>query len=155
MAKNEHDLGKLLDLLEANVDTYQVSELGSTTDDIDIEPVANAQGVKVIFGSITSSIDRLDDELTKSLQHTDPHSTEYVERLKDESTIYNLIVRGQAYVESITPEDVKYKSEQLARIVLRLEHIYYKPKQLIKANEEEAWRNIEYNSSIVSKRFFS
>ena len=33
----------------------------------------------------------------------------------------------------------------------RLEHIYYKPKQLIKANEEEAWRNIEYNSSIVSK----
>ena len=100
--KNEQDLGKLLDLLEANVDTYQVSELGSTTDDIDIEPVANAQGVKVIFGSITSSIDRLDDELTKSLQHTDPHSTEYVERLKDESTIYNLIVRGQAYVESIT-----------------------------------------------------
>ena len=150
--KNEHDLGKLLDLLEANVDTYQVSELGSTTDDIDIEPVANAQSVKVIFGSITSSIDRLDDELTKSLQHTDPHSIEYVERLKDESTIYNLIVRGQAYVESITPEDVKYKSEQLARIVLRrLEHIYYKPKQLIKANEEEAWRNIEYNSSIVSK----
>ena len=72
--------------------------------------------------------------------------------MKDESTIYNLIVRGQAYVESITPEDVKYKSEQLARIVLRrLEHIYYKPKQLIKANEEEAWRNIEYNSSIVSK----
>ena len=57
--KNEQDLGKLLDLLEANVDTYQVSELGSTTDDIDIEPVANAQGVKVIFGSITSSIDRL------------------------------------------------------------------------------------------------
>ena len=63
-----------------------------------------------------------------------------------------MIVRGQTYVESITPEDIKYKSEQLARIVLRrLEHIYYKPKQLIKANEEEAWRNIKYSSYIVSK----
>lgn len=150
--KNEEDLGKLLDLLEANIDKYQVSELGTTTDDIDIEPVANANGVKVLFGSITSSIDRLDDEFTKSLQNTDPHSTDYVERLKDETTIYNLIVRGQVYVESITPKEFVHQSEQLARIVLRrLEHVYYKPNQLIKANEEEAWKHIKGDSSIVAK----
>lgn len=150
--KNEQDLGKLLDLLEANVDKYQVSELGVTTDDIDIEPVANANGVKVLFGSITSSIDRLDDEFTKSLQNTDPHSIEYVERLKDETTIYNLIVRGQVYVEAITPKESVHQSQQLARIVLRrLEHVYYKPNQLIKANEEEAWKHIKNDSSIVTK----
>ncbi|KAL6451889.1 NIP1 Eukaryotic translation initiation factor 3 subunit C [Candida maltosa Xu316] len=150
--KNEQDLGRLLDLLEANVSKYQVSELGTTTDDIDIEPTPNAEGVKVIFGSITSSIDRLDDEFTKSLQNTDPHSTDYVERLKDETTIYNLIVRGQAYIESITPKDLEYKSEQLARIILRrLEHIYYKPNQLIEANEEEAWKHIKKDSYVAAK----
>ncbi|KAI5949179.1 NIP1 [Candida theae] len=129
--KNCDDIHKLLDILFATKE-YQVSETGQTTDEIDIEPTP-VDGVKVIFGSITSLIDRLDDEFTKSLQNTDPHSLDYIERLKDESRIYNLIVRGQSYVESINPS---LDSEQLARIVLRrLEHIYYKPTQLIQGNE--------------------
>ncbi|KAK6454828.1 eukaryotic translation initiation factor 3 subunit C [Scheffersomyces xylosifermentans] len=150
--KNEADLNSLLEVLETHKSTYQLSELGSTTDDIDIEPTPNAEGVKVIFGSITSLIDRLDDEFTRSLQNTDPHSTDYVERLKDESSIYTLIVRAQSYIEDITPEQSKYSVEQLARIVVRrLEHIYYKPDQLIIANEAEAWKNIKGDSTIVSK----
>ncbi|KAI5970054.1 NIP1 [Candida margitis] len=131
--KNCEDINKLLDILFASKE-YQVSETGQTTDEIDIEPTP-VDGVKVIFGSITSLIDRLDDDFTKSLQNTDPHSMDYVERLKDESSIYNLIVRGQAYIESINSS---LDSEQLARIVLRrLEHIYYKPTQLIQGNEVE------------------
>ncbi|KAK6464111.1 eukaryotic translation initiation factor 3 subunit C [Scheffersomyces coipomensis] len=150
--KNEDDLNALLDVLYANIDKYQLSELGSTTDEIDIEPEARADGVKVIFGSVTSLIDRLDDEFTRSLQNTDPHSIEYVERLKDESSIYKLIVRGQSYIELITPEDIRPSSEQLARITLRrLEHIYYKPNQLITANEAEAWKGIDIDSALVSK----
>ena len=149
---NESDLNSLLDLLETNIDKYQLSELGVTTDDVDIEPEANENGVKVIFGSIASLIDRLDDEFIKSLQSTDPHSIEYVARLKDESIIYKLIVRGQTYIEQITPEDVRTTTEQLPRIVSRrLEHTYYKPDQLIKTNEAEAWKLIEKDSSIVSK----
>lgn len=147
--KNEKDLNSFLDLLESKVNEYQVSESGTSTDEIDIEPEANSKGVKVIFGSITSFIERLDDELTRSLQSTDPHSIEYVERLKDESKIYNLIVRGQLYVESATPEDAVKNQEgnQLARIVTRrLEHIHYKPDQLIKANEIEAWKHIKEGS---------
>ncbi|KAI5955133.1 NIP1 [Candida jiufengensis] len=131
--KNNDDINKLLDILFASKE-YQVNENGESTDEIDIEPTP-VDGVKIIYGSITSLIDRLDDEFTKSLQNTDPHSMDYVERLKDESRIYNLIVRGQAYIESITPS---LASEQLARIVLRrLEHIYYKPNQLIQGNEVE------------------
>ncbi|RLV93265.1 Eukaryotic translation initiation factor 3 subunit C [Spathaspora sp. JA1] len=148
--KNQQDLLKLLQLLESKISSYQLSEAGHVTDDIDIEPTANETGVKVIFGSIISSIDRLDDEFIKSLQNIDPHSIEYVERLKDEITIYNLIVRGQAYIESITESGSS--SEQLGRIVLtRLEHIYYKPNQLIKLNEEEVWKNIQTDSKIVAR----
>ncbi|CAK9441031.1 uncharacterized protein LODBEIA_P49000 [Lodderomyces beijingensis] len=142
---NNRDLNALLDILTSSK-SYQLSEEGETTDDIDIEPVANAEGVKVLFGSIASLIDRLDDEFTRSLQTTDPHSIDYVERLKDEAKVYNLIVRGQAYVESIVAD--KKASDQLARIVLRrLEHIYYKPNQLIQANEEEAWKKINKPTS--------
>ncbi|EDK46060.1 conserved hypothetical protein [Lodderomyces elongisporus NRRL YB-4239] len=146
---NKRDLNNLLDILVKSK-VYQLSEEGQTTDDIDIEPTANEDGVKVIYGSVTSLIDRLDDEFTKSLQNTDPHSMEYVERLKDETEIYNLIVRGQAYIESIVAD--KQQSNQLARVVLRrLEHIYYKPNQLIKANEEEAWKNIKPSTQTPSE----
>lgn len=133
---NQNDLGGMLLLLEGCVDLYQLSELGQTTDDLDIEPEANADGVKVIFGSVASLIDRLDDEFTRSLQNTDPHSIEYVARLKDESKVYQLVVRGQLYIERITSESIKNSAEQLGRIVARrLEHVYYKPNLVIEAQE--------------------
>lgn len=155
--KSENDVNDLLDLLSGPAGkTYQVSEFGTIADDLDIEPTANEQGVKVVFGSITSLIERLDDEFTRSLQNADPHSLEYIERLKDESKIYKLIVRGQLYVESTTPVELRTQpeAEPLARIVCRrLEHVYYKPDQLIIANEQDAWNGIskDSDSSIVSK----
>lgn len=143
---NERDLNSLIALLEAHVDTYQVSDTGVPTDDIDIEPLPNASGVRVISGSVTLLVDRLDDEFTKSLQNTDPHLMEYVERLKDETAVYALIVRAQKYVESIVPEAERSESEQLARIVARrLEHVYYKPVQLI----EKAGNDVDGSSALV------
>lgn len=155
--KNLNDINSLLKLLKENVSTYQVSELGKPTDDIDIEPETNSNGVKVIFGSVTSLIERLDDELTRSLQHTDPHSMEYVERLKDESSIYKLILKGQLYVESIaTIEQLSIfeGNDQLSRIISRrLEHVYYKPNVLIESNEKDAWNDLDssINSSIIPR----
>lgn len=150
--KYADDLEKFLDVLEGASDKYQLTELARPTDDIDIEPEANENGVKLLFGSITSLIERLDDEFTKALQNIDPHSTEYIERLKDESEIYKLIVRGQIYVESITSQEKKGNYHQLSRIILRrLEHIYYKPDQLIVANEKNAWKDISADSIIASK----
>lgn len=134
---NHRNLNDMLALLELCVDTYQLSEYGHTTDDLDIEPEANADGVRVIYGLVASLIDRFDDEFLRSLQNTDPHSIEYVARLKDESKVYQLVVRGQQYIERITPADKLLSAEQLGRIVARrLEHVYYKPDQVIEANEK-------------------
>lgn len=150
-AHSEKDVNEFLTLLEQNAQTYQVSEKGVSTDDLDIEPAANAQGVKVILGSVSAIVERLDDEFTRYLQNTDPHSIEYIERLKDGSALYKLIVRAQVYVELTTGS-----SEYLARMVLRrLDHIYYKPDQLIQVNEELAWKSYweagVQESSLVTK----
>lgn len=136
-AQSEKDVNDFLTLLEQNASTFQVSEKGVATDDLDIEPSANEAGVKVILGSVSAIVERLDDEFTRYLQNTDPHSIEYIERLKDGSALYKLIVRAQVYVELTTGT-----GEYLARMVLRrLDHIYYKPDQLIKVNEQLAWEN--------------
>lgn len=134
---NEKDVNDFLSLLEKHSAAYQISELGHATDEVDIEPEANAAGVKVVLGLIGATVERLDDEFAKYLQSTDPHSIEYIERLKDEQALYKLIVRAQVYVQLTTGA-----SEQLARIVLkRLDHIYYKPDQLIALNEAHAWKD--------------
>lgn len=150
---SEKDLAGFLSVLEKHSSEYWVSELGAATDDLDIEPLANEKGIKVILGSISATIERLDDEFSRYLQYTDPHSIEYIERLKDEPALYKLIVRAQVYVESTTGT-----SEHLARIILRrLDHVYYKPDQLIKTNEAAAWENswaglgLE-NSSLITRK---
>lgn len=148
---NEADAADLLALLEKNFSSYQVSEAGAPTDDIDVEPVANASGVKVVQGSISSVLERLDDEFAKYLQHTDPHSTEYIERLKGESDLYNLIVRAQVYVQSVSGD-----TEHLARIVLRrLDHLYFKPAQLIEIVEKAAWENVWSGSGLENSELIT
>lgn len=135
---NEKDVNDFLALLEKESSNYQVSENGKSTDDIDIEPVANENGVKVVLGSVSSIVERLDDEFVKYLQNTSPHSIEYIERLRDEAGLYKLILRAQIYVESTCGA-----CEQLARMVLkRMDHIYYKPDQLIKLIEDAAWDGV-------------
>lgn len=134
---NQRDVQDFLLLLESQLSAYQVSELGQQTDDIDIEPEANSAGVKVVQGSVAAIVERLDDEFAKCLQFTDPHSTEYIERLRDELLLYTLIVRAQIYVQLTAGH-----AEHLARLVLRrVDHIYYKPDQLILVNEKAAWAN--------------
>lgn len=136
---NVADLHRLLALLEESKSTYQLLDTGVVTDEVDIEPEANAEGVRVVFGLIALLVDRLDDEFTRSLQNTDPHLMEYVARLKDEARVYQLVVRGQQYIELITEASARAGSEQLGRIVARrLEHVYYKPDRVIEALEKAA-----------------
>jgi translation initiation factor 3 subunit C len=86
-----------------------VERLPSTT-----EPIIKVRG------SIISYVDRLDEEFTRSLQNIDPHGTEYVDRLKDEKTLYETICRAEVHFERNDPSS-------LARVVMRrLEHIYSK-----------------------------
>lgn len=95
----------------------------------DEKPPQPATGEKLrIPGSIVSSVERLDDELTRSLQHIDPHTAEYIERLGDEQALYTNIVRAQLYVENIKKDaKLEVPQESANRVVMRrLEHIYFK-----------------------------
>lgn len=95
----------------------------------DEKPPQSAPGEKLrIPGSIVSIVERLDDELTRSLQHIDPHTAEYIERLSDEQALYTNIVRGLLYVEALQKDSKLETAQDSAnRVVMRrLEHIYFK-----------------------------
>lgn len=135
------DMENLLTILEDEITSYQVSEFAPRNDFIEDEPTPNSNGVKEILGSIFSMIERLDDEFNKSLLNIDTRSSEYLERLKDEQSIYSIILRAQLYLESVTPEE--HRDRVLARVFTRrLDHIYYKPSKLISIMETVAWKQI-------------
>ncbi|KAM4878165.1 eukaryotic translation initiation factor 3 subunit C-like, partial [Sylvia borin] len=63
----------------------------------------------------------MDEEFTKIMQNTDPHSQEYVEHLKDEGRVCAIIARLQRYLQG------KGSPEELCRVYLRrVLHTYYK-----------------------------
>ncbi|CAG8600353.1 1457_t:CDS:2, partial [Scutellospora calospora] len=124
----QKEINQLLTILEDNPQ-FMIHEY--MEEDIeDKEPTIEEGQIFGIRGSIVSFIDRLDDEFTKSLQNIDPHTTDYVDRLKDETDLYDTIVRGQIYFEK------NELDESTSRVVMRrLEHLYYKPEQVIQTVE--------------------
>lgn len=56
-------------------------------------------GVLKVVGSLSSYMMRLGDEYTKSLQNINPHTQEYIRRLKDESVVVELAAKVQTYYE--------------------------------------------------------
>ncbi|CAO1616711.1 unnamed protein product [Sympodiomycopsis kandeliae] len=126
--------------------SYEVrEETGDYDDSIDRVPNENGEGAVVaVRGSIISFVDRLDDEFTKHLQNLDPHSTEYLERLRDERLLYSTIVRAESYFERIVKSSEKgtvadARQDALARVVMRrLEHVYSKQSNIIQALEAAA-----------------
>lgn len=74
-----------------------------------------------IRGCILTTVERLDDEFTKLLKECDPHSNDYVDRLKDEVTVTNIIDQVVTYIERLENET------EICRIYLRkIDHLYYK-----------------------------
>ncbi|OAQ74253.1 eukaryotic translation initiation factor 3 subunit C [Pochonia chlamydosporia 170] len=138
----EKELSTLLTVLENNKD-YVVVENVEEWDD-DEKPPALQPGEKYIkvAGSVVSYVERLDDELVRSLQSIDPHTSEYIERLQDEGALYNIIVRGQLYYEYLRKDSaLEIPQDSVNRIVMRrLEHVYFKPAQVIKTFEENCWK---------------
>lgn len=116
---------KLLEILEENRSWIIIENTEDISYD-DPPPEPQPGEIIKVRGSLVSFIDRLDDELTKSLQNIDPHTTEYIERLRDEQSLYTVIVRGGIWLESVETTGFD-TGESASRIVLRrLEHIYYK-----------------------------
>lgn len=149
----EQEFATLLSVLEKESD-YVVSEGAEEWEDDEKQPQVTPGQTLYIPGSIVSYIERLDDELTRSLQHIDPHTAEYIERLSDEKQLYTNLVRTQIYVEGLTKrERTDLRQDSLNRVVMRrLEHIYFKPSQVITILEDSTEKALpsELKSSITS-----
>jgi translation initiation factor 3 subunit C len=123
----EQEFGNLLKVLEFNPDIVVVENAEEWEDDEKAPTIIPGEKFK-IPGSVVSFVERLDDELTRSLQHIDPHTAEYIDRLSDEGALYNNIVRTLLYTEGLS-KDLSLNTPQdgLNRIVMRrLEHVYFK-----------------------------
>ncbi|KAH8162527.1 hypothetical protein CIB48_g5726 [Xylaria polymorpha] len=140
----EKELSTLFEVLGDNRD-HIVIENAEEWDD-DEKPPTIQPGEKYIKvpGSIVSYVERLDDELTRSLQTIDPHTSEYIDRLTDEGALYNVIFRGLLYYETLGKDSaLQIPQDSLNRIVMRrLEHVYFKPAQVVKILEENAWKPV-------------
>ncbi|KAF9131992.1 Translation initiation factor 3 subunit c [Mortierella sp. 14UC] len=125
----EKFLNNLLTILEANP-LYIVKENVPDVEEEEKDHVPENGQPVLIQGSLVAFVDRLDDEFTKSLQNIDPHTTDYVDRLKDEVGLYAVIVRSNVYFKRLDLTD------SISRTTMRrLEHLYFKPDVVIVAVE--------------------
>lgn len=134
----------MLTILEDNPNVLVVEGAEEWEDD-EKTPKIDVETTFKIPGSMVSFVERLDDELTRSLQHIDPHTAEYIERLTDENALYTSIVRGQLYLERIqkVPE-LQTTQENINRVIIRrLEHLYFKPSNVVTILEEQSSKELE------------
>lgn len=153
----DQEFSKLLQILEGTREIVVVENAEEWEDDEKLPTITPGETFK-IPGSIVSFVERLDDELTRSLQHIDPHTAEYVERLTDEALLYAQLVRTLVYVESLKKQpNLEFPQEPLNRIVMRrLEHVYFKPSQVITILENNVWKAIPENlDSAITPRSIS
>ncbi|KAK7736236.1 Translation initiation factor 3 subunit c [Cytospora paraplurivora] len=151
----EKEIGLLLTTLNDNRDHIVVENAEEWEDDEKPPTLEEGQKYIKVPGSIVSYIERLDDELTRSLQNIDPHTSEYIERLSDEGALYNLIFRALLYYEELRKDEtLEIDQENINRIVSRrLEHVYFKPAQVVKTLEENSWKAVpaEVDSAITPR----
>lgn len=105
----------LLKLLLANASDIILSEaVTEETEEYENKPYR-------LRGCCLTAVERLDDEFIKLLKECDPHSNEYVERLKDEVSVTKLIEQVLRFVE------IQGSPIEICRIYLRkIDHLYYK-----------------------------
>ncbi|KAJ5579980.1 uncharacterized protein N7459_005965 [Penicillium hispanicum] len=150
----DQEFGTLLSVLEKHRN-FIVSEGADEWEDDEKQPQVADNETFYVPGSLVSYIERLDDELTRSLQQIDPHTAEYIERLSDEQQLYNNIARTQLYVESLNTGDKNdTRQDSVNRVVIRrLEHVYFKPSQVVSILEDATWKALPPNlESAVTPR---
>ncbi|KAL0080500.1 eukaryotic translation initiation factor 3 subunit 8 N-terminus-domain-containing protein [Phycomyces blakesleeanus] len=139
----EKELNLLLETLEKNPQ-FVVREDAEPLDEDDKDITPAPGQVVALRGSIVSFIERLDDEFTKSLQNIDQHSTDYIDRLRDEPQLYTMLVRVQIYGEKYNMDNT------VSRVVMRrIDHLYFKPDVVIRSIESSAANLLSKN--LVSK----
>eukprot|EP00632_Arachnochrysis_sp_CCMP2950_P011227 CAMPEP_0185693530 /NCGR_PEP_ID=MMETSP1164-20130828/3287_1 /TAXON_ID=1104430 /ORGANISM="Chrysoreinhardia sp, Strain CCMP2950" /LENGTH=830 /DNA_ID=CAMNT_0028360325 /DNA_START=12 /DNA_END=2500 /DNA_ORIENTATION=+ len=92
--------------------------------------------VAKVVGSVLTFVTRLEDEYVKSLQQTNPHTREYLDRLRDEAPLVALAAGAQAYYARAGDDRA---AATLA--LLRVEHLYYKHESIATSvREAQAYR---------------
>ncbi|XP_036401898.1 eukaryotic translation initiation factor 3 subunit C isoform X1 [Megalops cyprinoides] len=109
-------IDELLDILFDNNNIFIGENIAE-----DSENLAISDQPFRVRGCILTLVERMDEEFTKIMQNTDPHSQEYVDNLKDEGRVCGIIDRLLQYLEN------KGSTEEICRVYLRrIMHTYYK-----------------------------
>ncbi|KAM9461967.1 eukaryotic translation initiation factor 3 subunit C isoform 2-T2 [Clarias gariepinus] len=109
-------IDELLDILFGNNNIFIGENIAE-----DSESLAVSDQPFRVRGCILTLVERMDEEFTKIMQNTDPHSQEYVDNLKDEGRVCAIIDRLVQYL------DTKGTTEEVCRVYLRrIMHTYYK-----------------------------
>lgn len=108
-------MADLMKFLLSNNEDIKLSEvITDETEEYETKPYK-------LRGCVLTAVERLDDEFIKLLKECDPHSNDYVERLKDEVTVTKLIEMVLKYVE------IQGSPLEICRVYLRkIDHLYYK-----------------------------
>ena len=111
-------LEQIIDMMDRLLNAKNVYINESIVEDHEVYDAAPYK----LRGCVLTVVERLDEEFIKLLKECDPHSNEYVERLKDEKRVSTIIDKVQEYLERLTDND-----GELCRIYMRkIEHLYYK-----------------------------
>ncbi|XP_015512443.1 eukaryotic translation initiation factor 3 subunit C [Neodiprion pinetum] len=133
-------ISEMLDMLLSTPDMVIAETVSEDSEEYETPPYK-------LHGCVLTLVERLDEEFTKLLKECDPHSNEYVERLKDEKRVSTIIDKVQEYLErqSVVSE--------LCRIYLRkIEHLYYKfDPTVLKQKDGEIASNVVTSVQVMEK----
>ncbi|DAZ93760.1 TPA: hypothetical protein N0F65_000603, partial [Lagenidium giganteum] len=110
---------------------------------VDTLPKVGEKGVVKVSGDLAAFVERLSDEYTKSLQQTDPHTSEYISRLFDEGLLIEIAQSVQKYYER--QNDV-VRASNVA--LIRAELIYYKHDTIAQAVHESQAKRLVYGDPV-------